>query len=160
MTDYAKMIQALVAQNVDFIIIGGAAAFAHGSSRLTADLDIVYSRGKSNQQRLVHALEQHKPRLRGAPVDLPFQWDEETLRNGLNFTLMTSVGPIDIFGEIMGGPSYEDLVADTVILKLFGNKCRCLNLERLIKVKEAMGRPKDLEVVKELKSLLQKRNSK
>lgn len=160
MTDYAKMIQALAAERVDFIIVGGAAAFLHGSSRLTDDLDIVYSRAKANQQRLVRALEQLKPRLRGAPVDLPFQWDEQTLQNGMNFTLATSVGSLDIFGEIIGGPSFEDLVADTITLNLFGSECLCLNLPRLIKVKEATGRPKDLDIAKELKALVEEQKRK
>ena len=90
--------------------------------------------------------------------DLPLQWDAETLRKGMNLTLMTSVGPLDIFGEIIGGPYFEHLVADTIILKLFGTKCRCLNLQRLIKVKEATGRPKDLQLAEELKVLLEEQN--
>ena len=158
MSDYARMVQALVAHNVQFIIVGGAAAYAHGSSRLTEDLDIVYSRDTANLQRLVRALEPLKPRLRGAPVDLPFQWDEDTLQHGMNFTLMTSAGPLDIFGEIIGGPTFQELVEDTITLDLFGNKCLCLNLERLIKVKEATGRAKDLEVAKELRTLFKQRS--
>lgn len=44
MTDFEKLIGALVQADVEFIIVGGAAAVAHGSSRLTQDLDIVYAR--------------------------------------------------------------------------------------------------------------------
>lgn len=42
----------LVGGGVRFIIIGGAAATAHGSTRLTADLTIVYDRGDENLDRL------------------------------------------------------------------------------------------------------------
>ena len=94
MTDYAQVIDALVAERVEFIIIGGAAATAHGSSRLTEDLDIIYSRSKDNFARLFRALKPLNPRLRGAADNLPFRWDEETIRNGLNFTLVSSAGSL------------------------------------------------------------------
>lgn len=158
MTDYAKIIHALVAQRVEFIIIGGAAATAHGSSRLTEDLDIVYSRGEENIRRLIRALEPLKPRLRGAADNLPFRWDQQTLRNGLNFTLATSAGSLDLFGEIIGATTFEDLVGDSVSLNLFESQCLCLSLPRLIQVKQATGRPKDIEVVAELKVILEEQD--
>ena len=39
------------------------------------------------------------------------------------------------------------------LLRLLGVACLCLNLDRLIKVKRAAGRPKDLEVVAELQQI-------
>jgi hypothetical protein len=44
MTDFRALITLLANSQVEFIIVGGAAATAHGSSRLTTDLDIVYRR--------------------------------------------------------------------------------------------------------------------
>jgi len=41
MTDLRQLIVQLVNCSVEFIIVGGAAAAAHGSTRLTEDLDIV-----------------------------------------------------------------------------------------------------------------------
>ena len=70
--------------------MGGAAAIAHGSARLTQDLDIVYRRTPGNLDRLVAALAAHKPYLRGAPAGLPFVWDREVLQRGLNFTLIST----------------------------------------------------------------------
>ena len=158
MIDYGQIIDALVAERVEFIIIGGAAATAHGSSRLTEDLDIVYSRSKENVGRLFRALEPFRPRLRGAPDNLPFRWDDETLRNGLNFTLSTSAGALDLFGEIIGGTTFQDLVADSIHINIFGSECLCLGLARLIEVKQDTGRPKDIEAVAELKVILEERN--
>lgn len=48
---------------------------------------------------------------RGAPSGLPFEWSVTTLRRGLNFTLATDLGPIDLFGEVAGGGTYEELEA-------------------------------------------------
>jgi predicted nucleotidyltransferase len=140
---------------VEFIIIGGVAATAHGSARLTEDLDLVYRRTPDNIARLVAALMPYTPYLRGAPPGLPFRWDEPTVQAGLNFTLMTSLGSLDLFGEIAGGGRYEQLRAHTVTLRLFGTECLCLGLEKLIEVKRAAGRPKDLEAVAELERILE-----
>jgi hypothetical protein len=48
MTDFASLIRLLSKQNVEFILVGGAAATAHDSARLTQDLDIVYRRTPGN----------------------------------------------------------------------------------------------------------------
>jgi hypothetical protein len=92
--------------------------------------------------------------LRGAPPGLPFRLDAGTIHRGLNFTLTTDLGALDLFGEIPGGGGYEDLQHDAIELKLFGVTCRCLGLRRLIEVKRAAGRPRDLEVIAELQALL------
>jgi len=73
MTDYQGLISLLARAEVKFIVIGGAAATAHGSSRLTEDLDIVYERSPDNIRKLVKALAPLKPYLRDAPADLPFR---------------------------------------------------------------------------------------
>jgi hypothetical protein len=97
--------------------------------------------------------------LRGAPPGLPFRWDGETVRRGLNFTLTTSFGDLDLLGEITGGGGYEALLPVSTLVAAFGVEVRCLNLEPLIHVKRAAGRPKDLEAIAELQALLEERNT-
>lgn len=153
MIDFEALLGALVGKRVEFIIVGGAAATAHGSARLTNDLDIVYSRSPENIVRLVDALRGFQPYLRGAPRDLPFRFDQETIRSDLNFTLTTTAGDLDLLGEIAGGSGYNQLLADSITIQLFGLDCLCLALNRLIEVKRAAGRRKDLEAVAELEAL-------
>jgi len=155
-TDFRALISLLADGRVEFIIIGGAAATAHGSARLTEDLDIVYRRTPDNMLRLAAALAPHRPYPRGAPAGLPFKWDERTVRAGLNFTLQTALGALDVFGEIIGG-GYDELLPDSVRLRLFGHECHCLGLARLIRVKRAAGRPKDWETIAELEAILEER---
>ena len=155
MTDFAALIRALVDGDVTFIVVGGAAATAHGAARLTLDLDIVYDRQPHNLARLAAALESYRPYLRGMPPGLPFALDARTLANGLNFTLVTDLGDLDLLGEITGGGGYGELLPYTIELTLFGRQCLCLGLERLIFVKRAAGRPKDLEAISELQALLE-----
>ncbi|HJR76841.1 MAG TPA: hypothetical protein VJ805_07700 [Nitrospiraceae bacterium] len=160
MTDFAALIRILASNQVEFILVGGAAATAHGSARLTEDLDIVYRRTPDNMARLASSLAPYKPYLRGAPPGLPFGWDAASLARGLNFTLITDLGALDLLGEITEGGRYEDLLPHTIILNLFGVSCRCIELQRLIEVKRAAGRPRDLEAVAELEALFDELNKK
>ena len=157
MTDFPALLRTLADTNVECIVVGGAAATAHGSGRLTLDLDVVYRRTADNMVRVVQSLAGHRPYLRGAPSGLPFRWDVETLSRGLNFTLVTDVGSIDLLGEIAGGGGYEALLPYAEILAVFGVECRCLSLERLIHVKRAAGRIRDLEVIAELEAIAEER---
>jgi hypothetical protein len=155
MTDYRELIGRLVDCRVDFIIVGGLAATAHGSARYTDDLDVVYRREPNNVSRLVNSLAPLSPYLRGTPPGLPFKWQPETVLKGLNFTLTTSLGPLDILGEITLGGTYDDLLPYAVSLDIFGHQCLCLGLKRLIEVKRAAGRPKDFDSIAELQAILE-----
>jgi hypothetical protein len=111
-TDLAKLLALLADEAVAFIVVGGAAATAHGASRLTQDIDIVYDRAPENLDKIARALGPHRPYPRGAPAGLPFVFDAQTLRNGANFTLVTSLGDIDLLAEIVGGGGFGDLLPD------------------------------------------------
>jgi hypothetical protein len=72
---------------------------------------------------------------------------------GLNFTLSTKLGSLDLFGEILGGGTYEDLLPPSIVAEMFGVSCRILSLEALIGAKRAAGRPRDHETMAESSSL-------
>ncbi|MGH9790817.1 MAG: hypothetical protein ACRD5W_06365 [Candidatus Acidiferrales bacterium] len=156
MIDIAALIRLLTEHDVEFVVIGGVAGAAHGSARATFDLDVVYRRSTANIERLAKGLRAHSPYLRNAPPGLPFRFDSETIRRGLNFTLVTDLGPLDLLGEVAGGGTFEELLPHAVTMKVFGVRCLCLNLQRLIAVKRAAGRPKDFEAIAELEMLLEK----
>ena len=157
MTDFKALLRALSDSGVEFILVGGAAATVHGSTRLTVDVDAVYRRTSENIERLVLALTPYHPYLRGAPPGLPFRWDGPTIKRGLNFTLTTDIGDVDLLGEITGGGGYDDLAAATLGIRVFGVECRCLTLDKLIEVKRAAGRPKDFEAIAELEAIREQR---
>jgi predicted nucleotidyltransferase len=154
-TDVDRFVRQLTSAGVEFIIVGGIAASLHGAARATYDLDIVYSRDRANIDRLVHALADLAPYLRGAPPGLPFHWDAETLLRGLNFTFTTSAGDIDLIGDVTGGGSYDQLLPHTIEVDVGGVMCRCVTLRALIALKRAAGRPKDFEAIAELEILLE-----
>jgi hypothetical protein len=152
----ADLLRTLASADVEFILVGGMAAAIHGSTRFNQVVDTVYGRSDRNLPRLVSALGSHHPYPRGAPAGLPFRFDRETLKAGLNSTLTTDLGWIDLLGEIPGGGHYEDLVSHTVSVEAFGVSCRVLDLETLIRTKRFAGRVKDFEAIAELQSLLER----
>jgi hypothetical protein len=143
-TDFRGLIQCLCDAEVEFVIIGGLAVIAHGHVRTTQDMDICYARSPGNLKRLVAALGPYQPRLRGAPPELPFFWDEATLRNGTNFTLVTSLGEIDLLGEVTGIGNFNDFAVRAVIMNLFERELMVIAREDLLRAKAAAGRAKDL----------------
>jgi predicted nucleotidyltransferase len=152
-TDFERLLAVLTQSDVEFIVIGGFAATAHGSAHVTVDLDAVYRRTTENIERLARALEPIRPYLRGAPPGLPFRFDPDTIRQGLNFTLVTLAGDLDLFGEATGGGTYEALLPHSDMREIAGLECRFVNLQALIRLKRAAGRPKDLERIAELEAL-------
>ena len=159
MTAFEVLLSSLQREGVSFVIVGGVAATLHGSARLTNDLDIVYERSNQNIANLVRALQPLNPYLRGAPAGLPFVLNAETMRRGLNFTLRTDAGDIDLLGEINGIGSFPSALAQSLEVSLFGATYRFLDLEALITSKRAAGRPKDFEVIAELETIREERKS-
>lgn len=156
MTDFQRLLRVLLGGEVEFVLIGGVAAIVHGSARFTQDLDVIYSRLPENIERLASAVAPLNPYLRGAPPGLPFQFDAKTIARGLNFTLTTEAGDFDLLGEIPGG-NYQTLLPFAETINVSGLDCPVLGLEKLIEVKRAAGRPKDLEAIAELEVLLEEK---
>ena len=152
---FREIYRLLVGAGIEFILVGGGAANLLGSPRFTLDVDVVYRRDTANMQKIVDALRPLRPYLRGAPPGLPFELDLRTLRNGLNFTFTTDLGSIDFLGEVAGGGTYEQLLPHTTEKELYGVRLRCVVVEKLIELKRAAGRPKDLEAIAELEAIRQ-----
>ena len=153
MVDLEKAITSLANNNVDYVIVGGVAITLHSSGYITRDLDFCYSREKSNISRLYAALAPFDPVPRNWPVGLRFIFDEGSLRSGTNFTFETSIGDIDLLGEVKGIGDYKDALANSISYDLFGVTVRAFTLDALIVSKTAADRPKDHLVLPELIAL-------
>ena len=151
--DLEKIVRALADHEVEFVILGGVAVSIYSSAYVTYDFDVCYSRSSENLKRIVAALAPFNPRFRGFPDDLPFFWDERTLLNGTNFTLVTDIGDVDLLGEVSGVGTFAEAVKNSIQIDLLGTQAHILSLEDLIKAKRAAGRPKDLNVLPELIAL-------
>lgn len=149
-----ELLRVLVEREVDFVVIGGIAGVARGSAYMTQDLDIAYARDPDNLHRLAAALTKLDARLRGAPEDVPFLLDAETLKQGAHFTFETASGPLDILDRPDGSPPYAELKRRAgEPLDVDGLPVLVASLDDLIAMKEATGRPRDQVVASELREL-------
>jgi hypothetical protein len=147
---YEDLFDRLADRRVDFVIVGGVAFTLRGSARATFDLDLCYDRRKDNLSRMSRALLPFTPTLRGAPAGLPFKLDPETLAAGLNFTLDTTIGPVDLLGELSGIGTYDVVLRLSSRLVVYGHEVDVLSLEGLERAKRAAGRRKDLLDIAEI----------
>jgi hypothetical protein len=76
----------------------------------------------------------------------------------LNFTLTTRLGDLDLLGELTGGGGFEQLREHSSTVRVFDRDVQVLDLDWLIRVKRAAGRPRDLEAVAELEALREERD--
>jgi hypothetical protein len=152
---FKRAVQALCNAEVEFVVIGGVSAILHGSARVTFDIDVCYSRDRSNLKRLAAALAPFHPRPQGFPAELPFVWDETTLRNSTVLTLQTDLGEIDLLAEVAGLGGWDEVSARSVKIDAFDRTISILDLPSLIQAKRAAGREKDLAALPELESLLE-----
>ena len=140
---------ALASHAVDFVLVGGLAGLAHGSSYPTYDVDIAYARDPENLDRVGATLLELGATLRGADPGLPLQLDGRMLANGMNFTFDTRLGPLDLLGESGGLPDYRRLREAATLVEIDGVEVRLASLDHLIAMKTAAGRPKDLLMASE-----------
>jgi hypothetical protein len=159
-TDVGGVIELIARSDVECIIMDGLAAAVHGSAHVTDDIDLCDRRTPENLERIAAALAPYHPYLRGAPPGLPFEWSAATLRRGLNFTLSTTLGDIDLLGEVTGGGTYEEILPHTEVLSLFGAAIRCVSLPMLIRMKRAAGRVKDFDMLAGLEALQEEREAR
>jgi hypothetical protein len=158
--DAPALLRQLMSHKVEFVLIGGLAMIAHGSAYITKDLDVCYSRKSENIAALVSALTPIHSYLRGAPPGLPFRWDVPTIQAGLNFTLTTDLGDLDLLGEISGIGGYDQAVLQSEERKIYDLAIRILTLDGLIAAKKAAGRAKDVGHILELEELKKMRDAK
>jgi hypothetical protein len=157
--DPTALVTLLAREPVEFVLIGGLAMKLHGSVHVTEDLDVCYGRSPANISALATALASIHPYLRGAPPGLPFRFDAATIQAGLNFTLRTDLGDVDFLGEVSGVGKYEQALARSDDMELYGLKIRVLSLDGLIAAKKAAGRVKDRNHLLELEELKKLRDA-
>jgi hypothetical protein len=153
MTEVEQQIRLVSDFKIQCVFVGGLAAFIHGASIRTRDLAVCYSRDKTNLIKVVQGLRSVNALLRGAPEEIPFILDEETLARGLNFTFETEIGDFDLFGEVQGVGDFAECLRNSDEVEIFDARHHVLSLDKLIAAKLSAGRPKDLLILPELEAL-------
>jgi hypothetical protein len=145
----------LVEGDVRFIVIGGIAGALHGSTTMTADLDVLYERDAANLDRLATALAELHAVRRDLPPGVKAPVDVRALRNGTNFLLSTDLGDLVCIAETPSGAfTYEQVAPTAVRMQIDrGLVVSVASLDELIRMKRATGRPKDRIEVETLAAL-------
>jgi hypothetical protein len=160
LASFEAIVRALEDANVRYLIAGGLAVAAHGYGRVTFDVDLVVQLTPDNVQRAMRAFESlgYRPL---APVSAPGFADPATRESWIRdkrmvvFQLHSEehretridlfvAEPFDFDDEY-----YRALTGDI----LPGLPVRFVRIETLIRMKEAAGRAKDLEDIRQLRLL-------
>ncbi len=157
-----ELLARFVTAGVEFVIIGGLAAQAHGSPSITADVDIVPSWDSPNLRKVEAVLRDITAIRHGVPPGgsaLP-PLDARTLLGGAVFTLNSRFGRIDLLANPEPGLDYAELRKAAVTVTFLGMPLLFASLDDLIAMKRAAGRPKDrieLEILGALREEIDRR---
>lgn len=153
--DPAAILRVLAAHQVEYVVIGGVAAFLHGSPIPTVDVDITPRAGAENLARLSAALTELEATVRAEGTDpVPFSHDAASLAEVAVWNLTTAFGDLDIAMTPAGTRGYEDLRRDAVDLEIHGIHVRIASLADIVRSKGAAGRDKDRRALPVLRELL------
>lgn len=161
--DLPLLIEVLDRHQVEYLIVGGAAAVAYGATRPTEDADCVVSRDRANLERLASTLRELNARLRVAGMSdaearqLPVQIDATALDMAGMSTWMTDAGPFDVLAGLAAPDGrlvlYEELAKRATTLRGDSVLIRAASLDDIIRAKERADRPKDREALPELRAI-------
>jgi hypothetical protein len=150
MEKFKAMVEKLAAGGVEFVVVGGYAAVAHGASLMTRDVDICCRFSRENLRRLVRTLDEFHPKHRMTPQKLPLEWTDEFAARLKNLYLETDLGVLDCLSEVLGVGDFDEVLRQSIEINTPSGKCRVLSLEALIRAKDALGRPQDKLAVLQL----------
>ena len=156
MQNLAELTRRLIEARVEFVLVGGFAALSHGALRSTRDVDICCRFSEANLMRIQQAFADLHP-VHFPRTNLPLQLTPEFCAHLKNLYLKTDLGRVDCLGEVLGIGDFDEVVKHSIELELPAGKCRVLNLDALIRAKEAMNRDHDRITVKELKEIKKRR---
>lgn len=153
MNELNRLLQRLIAADIEFVVVGGFAAVLHGSSAVTRDLDVCAVLSPENVEKLREAFVDLHPMHRMTTERWSFL---EHPAPGVvlnNLYLQTDLGALDLLGAITGVGDFEAVRKGAVEVELLGLRVNVISMDELIRAKEALGRPKDRMVALELRAL-------
>lgn len=151
--DDKALLSRLKEHNVEFVIIGGVCGVMHGVSLVTKDLDVCCRFTPENLRRIEAAVKDLHPFHRLTANRLPLELTDELCGRLKNLYLQTDIGKLDCLGEVAGVGRYETALGRSVVYTLSYGEFHLLDIDALIAAKEAVGRERDLEMVRQLRGI-------
>ncbi len=154
-----EIFSSLADADVEYVVVGGMAVIMHGHLRATRDLDLVIGLDPVNCMKGMNALSHIglRPRLPVALADfadpaIREDWVEH--RNMLVFQLWDPENPersVDVF--VREPMDFRAMLSKAVIKMLDGVPIRVACIAHMIALKQAAGRPRDLDDIDALKEI-------
>lgn len=141
--DAERILRVLAEHDVEYVLIGGLAVQTHGHVRTTNDADLIPAPQPANLHRLATALRALDAKVLNAGQD-DVEIDVKMLPMATIWQFATRDGGVDVLPEVPGGRPYEELSARALRVKLGDLEIAVADLDDLIQMKLARGRPVDL----------------
>jgi hypothetical protein len=151
------ILEVLVRHRVEFVVIGGLAAIAHGSPFPTRDVDVTPKKDLANLGRLSDALTDLDAMVMVDEEALPFNHDAESLAAASVWNLRTKFGDLDISMVPNGTDGFDDLAQDASDVAILDVVVPVASLADIIRSKQAANRPQDQRVLPVLREILASR---
>ena len=145
--DTENLLKLLNAHSVRYVVIGATAFPVHGYARATLDIDIFIEATPENARNTMQALQEFGYDLTDLPIDVLLS-KKVLIRQ---YILETDIHPF------VTGVTFEEVWSDRVEDKIGQTPAYFASLKDLIRMKEAAGRPKDLEDLRVLRKLQESR---
>lgn len=156
--DPALLFRTLAEHRLEYVLIGALAARLSGYPLLTSDADIAAARTPENLERLAAALRalDAKVYTEALPEGLPFDCTANMLARAEGWNLVTSAGRLDILFAPAGSGGYDELARTADQYDVQGVSVPAASLVAIMRMKQAAGRPKDLQAVAIIKAMLER----
>jgi len=153
MSQLNKLVERLIVSRVEFVLIGGFAAIAHGVSLMTQDVDVCCPFGAQNLRAIEAAIADLHPVHRMTPQKLPFVLTDELCASLKNIYLDTDLGPLDCLSEVLGIGNFAEVKKRSIEVTLPVGICPVLDIDALIAAKAATNRTRDRMTISQLKAI-------
>jgi hypothetical protein len=163
--DLHRQVAVLGAARVDFVMVGSAAAWIHGTRRRPNDLDVVIRDDWSNFEAVADALRRlrARPHVTGLTDEeaqlLPTRVDAGIVAELPISVWMTDAGELDLFDSLVhhdrGERDYDQLLADSTVRRISGVATPVASVADLVGAKRAADRDVDITDLAELEKVLQ-----
>lgn len=147
-----QLLARLIKADVEFVLVGGLAASIHGSSLNTRDVDVCCRFTQDNLMRIQSAFEGLHPVHRMRP-DMPLALTPDQCGHLKNLYIKTDLGVVDCLSEVIALGGFDEVRRQSLEIEMPVGRFRILEINALIKSKEALGRPNDLIAAQHLKAL-------
>jgi hypothetical protein len=144
-----RLVAALNAAKIEYVIVGGLAVGAHGVVRATRDVDLVAASDHRNMERLAECLQ-----TLGGEHPIQGLLTGAELARPASFKVQTNHGEVQVLNRMEGVPTFAELQRDQIRVEIASDAIAPVcSLAHLRAMKRAADRPRDRVDLAELEEL-------